>query len=80
MVRGPSEFVFSIEVGFEAALRPDAWIVPLVARLEGGTSVRQVFETAWAADELPQGFALEPLLALVQWMIERGFLEVDFPR
>jgi hypothetical protein len=42
--------------------------------------VRQVFETARAADELPQGFALEPLLALVQWMIERGFLEVDFPR
>ena len=76
----PSEFIFSIEAGFEAALRPDAWIVPLVARLEGETSVRQVFETARDADELPQGFTLEPFLDLVQRMIERGFLEVEFPR
>jgi hypothetical protein len=76
----PSEFVFSIEGGFEAALRPDAWIVPLVARLEGEVAVRQVFESARAADELPAGFTLEPFLDLVQRMIERGFLEVDFPR
>lgn len=76
----PSEFVFSIQAGFEAALRPDAWIVPLVARLEGAASVQQVFKTAQSADELPQGFTLEPFLDLVQRMIERGFLEVDFPR
>ena len=76
----PSEFIFSIEAGFQAALRPDAWIVPLVARLEGAASVRQVFETARDADELPRGFTLEPFLDLVQRMIERGFLEVEFPR
>jgi hypothetical protein len=76
----PSEFIFSIEAGFEAALRPDAWVVPLVARLEGETSVQQVFEAAGAASELPPGFTLEPFLDLVQRMIERGFLEVDFSR
>jgi hypothetical protein len=75
----PSEFIFSIDAGFQAALRPDAWIVPLVARLEGAASVRQVFDAARAADELPQGFTLEPFLDLVQRMIERGFLELDFP-
>lgn len=71
----PSEFVFSIEAGFQAALRPDGWIVPLVARLDGEKSVRQVFDEARSADELPQGFGLEAFVGLVSHMIERGFLE-----
>ena len=76
----PAEFVFSVERGFQAALRPDGWIVPLVARLEGARSVREVFQAAQGQNELPEGFGLEPFLDLVRRMIERGFLEVDFPR
>lgn len=72
----PAEFVFSISNGFEAALRPDAWLVPLVARLEGERSVSEVFEQARTADELPEGFALADFARLVQDLIERGFLEV----
>jgi SAM-dependent methyltransferase len=75
----PAEFVFSIVNGFQAALRPDAWVVPLVARLEGDRSVGQVFAAAQAADELPPGFTLEAFGGLVRKMIERGFLEVDLP-
>ena len=75
----PAEFIFSIAGGFEAALRPDAWVVPLVARLEGKRSVAEVFEQARAAEELPGGFTLEAFAALVQTMIERGFLEVVLP-
>ena len=75
----PAEFVFSIEDGFQAALRPDAWIVPLVARLEGSRSVQEVYEAAALADELPEGFSLDAFLDLVQTMIERRFLEVDTP-
>lgn len=74
----PAEFVFEIEEGFRAALRPDAWVVPLVARLTGDKSVAQVFEAARAADELPEGFKLEDFVGLVRGMIDRGFLEVDF--
>ncbi len=75
----PAEFVFAINKGLQAALRPDAWVVPLIARLEGKQTVREVFEAASAADELPQGFALADFTGLVQGMIERGFLQVDFP-
>lgn len=68
----PAEFVFSISNGVESALRPDAWIVPLLARLEGAQSVADVF--AQARDELPAGFALDDFAGLVQGMIERGLL------
>ncbi len=74
----PAEFVFSIEAGFEAALRPDAWIVPIVARLNGTRSVREVFAAAQQAGEWPQGFRLEDFISLIGPMIERGFLVVDF--
>jgi SAM-dependent methyltransferase len=76
----PAEFVFSIEAGLQAALRPDAWVVPLVARLEGKHSVAEVFETMRKTDELPKGFTLDAFSGLVCTMIEKGFLEVDFPR
>ena len=75
----PAEFVFSIEDGLEAALRPDIWIVPLVAQLNGKRSVREVFESAKQADELPQGFRIENFAELVGSLIERGFLKVDLP-
>ena len=76
----PVEFVFSIADGLEAALRPDVWIVPLLARLNGTRSVQEVFAAAHAADELPPGFKLDDFAELVRRMIERGFLQVEFPR
>ena len=75
----PAEFVFAIEDGLEAALRPDAWVVPLLARLNGNRSVQEVFESAGKADELPAGFRLEDFAGLVGSMIERGFLRVELP-
>lgn len=73
----PVEFVFAIEDGLEAALRPDAWIVPIIARLNGTQTVREVFEGAQRAEELPEGFRLEDFAGLVASMIERGFLLVN---
>jgi len=70
----PAEFVFSIETGFEAALHPDGWVVPLIARLEGKLSVAEVYEQARAAQETPKGFALNDFVGLVSMMMERGFL------
>jgi len=76
----PAEFVFSIEGGLPAALRPDGWIVPLLARLNGTRSLREVLESARLAGDLPDGFGLEPWLQLVERMIGLGLLEVQFPR
>jgi len=75
----PAEFVFTIEAGREGALRPDAWVVPLLARLNGARSVAEVFEAASAAGELPNGFALSDFAELVRLTIDRGFLVVGLP-
>jgi SAM-dependent methyltransferase len=75
----PVEFMFSVERGFQAALRLDGWVVPLLARLEGKRSVAEIIETARQANELPEGFTLGAFADLVKMMIERGFLEVDSP-
>lgn len=75
----PAEFIFEIETGLHAALRPDAWVVPLLARLEGRQTIAEVFEAARAADDLPAGFKLDDFAGLVRGMIERRFLEVDAP-
>ncbi len=76
----PVELIFSIEGGFQAALRPDGWMVPLIARLDGVKSVQEVFEAARLADELPAGFPLDAFVDLVRTMIETGYLDVEFPR
>jgi len=76
----PAEFVFSVEEGFQAALRPDNWVVPLIARLTGKRCVQEVFAAACAVDELPQDFKLEDFGELVRRLIERGFLLLEFPR
>lgn len=73
----PMEFVFSVAAGFQAALRLDGWVVPLVARLEGTISVQEVFEAAHTAGELPEDFTREAFMALIQKMIERGFLQLE---
>ena len=74
----PAEFVFSVENGIRLALRPDGWIVPVVARLDGTQSPRVVFESLRA--ELPEGFGFETFLQLVERMIVLGLMEVEFPR
>lgn len=75
----PAEFTFEINAGVQAALRPDAWVVPLLARLEGQLTVAEIYGAAQAADELPANFQLANFIGLVQTMIERGFLEIDLP-
>lgn len=71
----PAEVVFSVSGAFEAAIKPDAWVAPLIARLNGKLSVREVYDQAAAADELPAGFPFEAFADLVRIMVERSLLE-----
>jgi SAM-dependent methyltransferase len=73
----PVESLFAIQNGFQAGLRPDGFVVPLVARLDGTKSVGEVYAEALAADELPKGFALNDFSGLIAMMVERGFLTVE---
>jgi len=70
----PAEVVFSVRDTFEAAIKPDAWLAPLIARLNGKRTVREVYDQAAAADELPAGFPFEAFADLVRIMIERTML------
>lgn len=74
-----AEMTFRIEREFETALRPDAWIVPIISRLDGRRSVAEVFATAQAAGELPPRFHIEDFAGLLDLMIERGYLTLDLP-
>lgn len=75
----PAEFVFSVEGPLPTALRTDGFVVPLIGRLTGAFTLREVFDHAFAHNELPVGFTLEAYVNLVATMIEEGLLEVELP-
>lgn len=70
----PAEFMFSRESGFPVRLKPDGFVVPLAARLNGQATVAEVFATAREADELPPGFRLQDFAGLVRMMLASGLL------
>jgi hypothetical protein len=73
----PAEFVFALESRVCSALRLDGFLVPLVARLNGGLSLRTVFEAAARNGELPAGFSLGNFVNLVYNMLELGMLVAE---
>lgn len=75
----PAEFVFSIETHFIAALRIDGWAVPLIARMNGRQTIREIFEEAQSNRELPPTFTADAFADLVRMLIERGFLLLENP-
>ena len=72
-----ADLVFQTEHGFEAALRLDPWMLPLLARLNGQCSTAEAFQTAHAEGELPEGFPYKAFAELVGIMVEKGFLQLD---
>jgi hypothetical protein len=75
----PAEFVFRVENGIQAALRPDAFVAPLIAEFDGTRTVAGVFADARASNAVPQAFTIEPFLDLVRLMVELGLLELAPP-
>lgn len=74
-----AEHTFRANGNLRLAIRPDPWMVPLVAGLNGKRSVEEVFAAAQSARVTPQGFTLEAFGELVSLMVERTFLEVELP-
>jgi SAM-dependent methyltransferase len=70
----PADFIFETDKPFAAFGRFDAWMVPLMARFDGGITPKKIYEDARANDEMPEDFRLEDFAALVTRAIEAGYL------
>jgi hypothetical protein len=69
----PADFLFEIDKPFEARARFEPWMVPLLTRLDGKTSLANIYDEARAKDEIPEDFKLENLAVLVARTLEMGF-------
>jgi SAM-dependent methyltransferase len=69
----PADYLFEIDKPFEAHARFEAWMVPLVARLDGKTSLAKIYEDARVAGAMPEDFKLQNLAVLVARTIGLGF-------
>ncbi len=69
----PADFLFEIDKPFEARARFESWMVPLLTRLDGKTTLAQIYAEARATDAIPEEFKLENLAVLVARTLELGF-------
>ena len=76
----PANYVFVIESAFQGRLHLDVTVAPAVLRLNGKRTVESVFETCRAEGTFPSGSTLTVFSDLMRLMVERGFLELEFPR
>ena len=71
----PADFLFEIDKPFDAHVRFDSWMVPLLARLDGKTTLAKIYEDARAEGSVPEEFKLENFAVLVSRAVEIGFIE-----
>jgi len=70
----PADFLFEIDKPFEAHVRFDSWMVPLLARLDGKTTLAKIYEDVRAEGSIPEEFKLENFAVLVARALEMGFI------
>jgi len=75
----PSNYVFNVESAFQGQLYLDMTIAPAVLRFNGKRTVADVFEICRAEGMFPSGSTLMAFSSLIRLMVERGFMELDFP-
>lgn len=72
----PAEFIFEIDEPFQAAAKFESWMVPLLARLDGVTTLSKIFDEAKERGEIPDDFALEDFCGLVAGAMSLGYIEL----
>jgi SAM-dependent methyltransferase len=70
----PADFLFEIDKPFEAHVRFDFWMVPLLTRLDGKTTLTKIYENARTEASIPEEFKLENFAVLVARALEMGFI------
>ncbi|HXD33132.1 MAG TPA: methyltransferase [Pyrinomonadaceae bacterium] len=74
-----AEHVFETDKPFAARGVVDRWMVPLLARCNGESSPRKIYDQSKMNGELPDGFELDDFTSLIARMLERGFLLLPEP-
>jgi SAM-dependent methyltransferase len=74
----PASLMLTAKRPLTAPVQTDAWIAPLLGRLDGTRTVEQAFEAA-RAGETPAEFGLPAFADLVGRLVERGLLDADLP-
>ena len=59
---------------FDAHVRFDSWMVPLLVRLDGKTSLAKIYEDASTEGSIPEEFKLENFAVLIARALEMGFV------
>ena len=70
----PANFLFEIDKPFEAHVRFDSWMVPLLARLDGKTTLAKIYKDVRSEGSIPEEFKLENFAVLVARALEMGFI------
>lgn len=72
----PAEFTFETDRPFETAARFEGWMVPLLARLNGQTTLAAIHEEAKARSEMPADFELKDFCGLVAGAMALGYIDL----
>jgi SAM-dependent methyltransferase len=72
----PAEFTFETDRPFETAARFEGWMVPLLARLNGQTTLAAVYEEAKARSEMPADFELKDFCGLIAGAMALGYIDL----
>ncbi|HUK20252.1 MAG TPA: class I SAM-dependent methyltransferase [Gemmatimonadales bacterium] len=75
----PKQVVLETERPFRAATTIEPWMLGVVSAFGAGRSGRAVHEALHQAGAVPPEFQLDHLAALLEMLIERGYLESDLP-
>ncbi|PWT88926.1 MAG: hypothetical protein C5B55_12275 [Blastocatellia bacterium] len=73
----PADFLFDVDKPFPARARFESWMVPLLTRLDGKTTLAEIYGEAAAKGGIPEQFNLEDFVLLVTRTIELGFTELN---
>jgi len=74
---GPADITFRSDGAFQTALRPDSWMAPVLASLDGTRSTADVYRTAHGARDCPTAYSFDDFAHLIGLMMEQGILQVE---
>lgn len=73
----PAEYIFETDKPFSLRVRFDDWMVPMMIRFDGKSTVADVYKDARDESEMPENFKLDDFLVLVSRALEGGLLLLD---